>query len=522
MPDCRSLNESVAAAASSDPDRPFMDEVGGRSVTYGEADDLGRRWASVLSGEGVGAGAKVAVMAPPSADWVLAWLGVNWLGAHCVGINTALVGETLAYLLGQSRCEIAVVSPDLLPQVLAVSEFVPALRTVIVLGGDEDAAAATRPGLWTINSAAAVAAAAPMEGLVAPGPRDVYAVIYTSGTTGRPKGALVTWTLLHRVGLDGTPGDLLGPDDVWYSPFPINHVSGAANVYQAALNRGKVVLRESWRTQDFWSDIRHFGCTATMLIGAMASFLAKQPARPDDADNPLRYVQMTPLPEDVAAFEQRFAFQLWTIFAMTECGTVIASDLSPRVPRTCGRVRPGYEVRLVDTDWSDVPDGVPGELWVRADDPAALMQGYLNQSQSTALAWCDDWLRTGDMLRRDPEGNYYFVDRNKDVIRRRGENISSTDIERGVNAHPAVLDSAAVAVPSEIAEDEIKVVVELQPGAVLEPGELLEFLRGRLPRFMVPTFVEFTSALPRTDTGKVQKERLRRPLTTTSKEQQTC
>lgn len=490
-----SLNEAVRRRSREDPSRPFIREVGGRCLSYGECDAEATSWAGLLARLGVGAGDNVAVMAPPSASWVTAWMGINLLDARCVGINTLYLGRMLQYVINQCHAEVVVAAREYAERFDKLSGSLDRVRHLLVL---EDCT----PEL----SRERQLASAPLS---APDRTQVYGITYTSGTTGPSKGVLVTWTGLYNLWFNGLPMDRLGSEDVWYSPFPMNHFGGAGSVLYAAVKGGQVVLRETWSTSEFWNDVRRFGVTVTMLVGTMASFLIKQPSKPDDADHSLRYLSVTPVPADVEGFENRFGFRIWTLYAMTETSTVIYTELSPRVPGTCGRRREGFDLRIVDDAGNDCPPGQPGELWVRADDPLSLMQGYFDMPEATAAAWHDGWFRTGDMLSRDEQGYYYFVDRKKDALRRRGENISSREVEVEVNAHPAVLDSAAIGVPSEDAEDEVMVVVELQPGARLDPAELIAFLSERLPRFMVPRYLEVVDALPRTATGKVSKQQLR-------------
>ncbi|AHH19841.1 putative CoA ligase [Nocardia nova SH22a] len=494
-----SLNEAVRRRARDvHSDKTFIREAdGGRRLSYSQCDREADHWAGLLSLYGVDAGQNVAVMAPTSADWVTAWMGINLLGARCVGINTLYRGRMLGYVLDQSRCEVVITSREFLERIEEISGALENMRHIVVL---EDCAV----------KVAALSTAAPEQSLPTPDRTQEYGITYTSGTTGPSKGVIVTWTALSKLWSNGLPPDELTEDDVLYIPFPLNHVGGSGGVHTAALKGAEVVLRRKWSTDEFWNDIRRFGATATMLVGSMASFLLKRPPRADDADNTLRIASVVPLPSDIEAFEDRFGLRIFTFFAMTETSTAIHSELSPSLPGSCGRCREGYRVRIVDDDGADCPPGVPGELWVRADDPLVMMQGYFDMPEATAAAWHEGWFRTGDMLRCDEDGNYFFVDRKKDALRRRGENISSSEIEVEVDAHPLVRDSAAIGVPSEFGEDEVMVYVELQPGAVLDPVELVAFLRERMPSFMVPQHIEYVDELPRTPaTGKVEKQQLR-------------
>jgi crotonobetaine/carnitine-CoA ligase len=217
---------------------------------------------------------------------------------------------------------------------------------------------------------------------------------------------------------------------------------------------------------------------------------------------------MFPVVADHREFEARFGLKIRTLYSMTETGPVTASGWSPDDATSCGRIQPGYQLRIVDEDDYEVPDGTVGELIVRADEPWVLSAGYLDMPEATAIAWRNGWFHTGDAMRRDAAGNFYFVDRIKDAIRRRGENISSFEVEAHVLAHPDVAECAAVAVPSEWGEDEVKIVVVATAG--ITPVALIEFLADRMPRFMIPRYVEFVEELPKTDaTFRVRKVELR-------------
>jgi crotonobetaine/carnitine-CoA ligase len=241
----------------------------------------------------------------------------------------------------------------------------------------------------------------------------------------------------------------------------------------------------------------------------MATLLAKAPQATFDRAHTLRHALMIPLSEDAAAFKARFGCDIYTLFNMTEVSSPLVSQVQPRVLGSCGRPRSGVEVRVVDANDCEVAPGAIGELIVRTDRPWAMNHGYYRDPEATVRAWRNGWFHTGDAFRVDAEGNYHFVDRMKDAIRRRGENISSFEVEAEVNAFAGVQESAAVAVPSEFGEDEVLVAVAAKPGHALDPRELIEHLIPRMPHFMVPRYVRIVDTLPKTATQKVQKHVLR-------------
>jgi crotonobetaine/carnitine-CoA ligase len=250
------------------------------------------------------------------------------------------------------------------------------------------------------------------------------------------------------------------------------------------------------------------------MPGGTADFVLGQPQRPDDADNPLRVAIVAPVPIRVDQFRERFGLErIYTSIGSTEVNNPISSReyyVTGANRLSCGRANPGREVKLVNGDQDVVGEGV-GELCVRDDRAAHLITaGYLNNEEATQTATREDgWFRTGDVLRRDNDGQFYFVDRNKDMIRRRGENISSYEVEMGVYTHPSVAEAAAFAVPADQGEDEVMVAVVPRPGEELDPAQLHAHLREVMPNFVVPRYIDIVADLPRTPSAKIQKSPLR-------------
>jgi crotonobetaine/carnitine-CoA ligase len=485
----------IAAGAREHPDRVYLHEVGAPARTYADVHGAALKWATALADAGVKHSHHVLVMLPACALSVEAWMGIGWLGAVEVPVNIAYRGKMLEYIVQDSAAAVLIVHARYLDR------FKTLPATVVVVGGDPPAGAAAVDDFLAVE---------PREPDHEPRARDIASILYTSGTTGLSKGVLVPWAQIHATTTGSIPVADLTPADVYYSPFPLFHISGKFPLFLMALLGSQVVIREAFDTKVFWEEVAEYGCTTTLLLGAMANFIHRQPPRADDAATPLANVVMVPQIDDLEAFKERFGVRVCTTFNMTEVSAPISSGgWAPANTRTCGRVRPGYHCRIADEDDQELPPDTVGELLVRTDEPWQLMAGYWGKPEATAAAWRNQWLHTGDGFTRDADGNFYFVDRLKDAIRRRGENISSVEVEADVNQHPAVLESAAVAVASVWGEDEVKVVVVLKPGAELAPDALLEFLIPRMPHFMVPRYVEFVDALPKTATQKVRKEQLR-------------
>ncbi|MEM6986533.1 MAG: AMP-binding protein, partial [Pseudomonadota bacterium] len=259
-----------------------------------------------------------------------------------------------------------------------------------------------------------------------------------------------------------------------------------------------------------WDDVHRYQATTSFLLGAMANFLYQQSASEAELNNSLDRVLMVPLIPEVDDFKSRFECRVSTTWGGTEMNCPMRSGFDLINNKTCGRVATDrYEVRIVDEDDIEVAPGVPGEALVRAKEPWIISNGYWNHAEWTVSAWRNQWFHTGDMLMCDDMGNYYFVDRTKDAIRRRGENISSMEVENEINAHPGVLECAVIPVASEQTEQEVMAVVVAKDGHPVDAEELTRFLEPRMAYFMVPRFILFVEALPKTPTGKIQRFKLR-------------
>jgi crotonobetaine/carnitine-CoA ligase len=339
-------------------------------------------------------------------------------------------------------------------------------------------------------------------------PWDPQALIFTSGTTGPSKGVLCPYLQLHTTAR--VQYGYMNEQDRMLIDLPMFHVGGVGSITGVLIAGGSGVLCESFSTDRFWERVRHYGATTTSgLIGSMPSFLMKLPPRDDDADNPLRFA-VVPLTRDAMALAKRHHFQYCSGFNMTELSVPLFTEVDTPVPGSCGRPRSGAECRIVDANDIECPPGVPGELVVRNDLPWTTSLGYIGQPEANARAWRNGWYHTGDLLYRDEAGNFFFVDRLKDAIRRRGENISSVEVESEVYAFAGVGEVAAVGVPSPDGEEEVLVAVAPTPGAgPIDPAALVQFLVPRMPHYMVPRYVRVMDSLPRTPTNKIRKVDIR-------------
>jgi carnitine-CoA ligase len=498
---------AILSWAERDPDRPFLRDVSGGSRSYGEFHQATLRWADAFRRAGIQPGDNVPTMVRTSLSAEEHWLGLGWLRAVQTGVNTEFRGRILEYVLTNCRATRMICAREFLDRIAEVAGAVGQLKLVIV----PDAAADDLPTDFPVPLLPAAElweAATPATDLPTPQRHEIACISYTSGTTGPSKGVLVPWGRLwpNECWID------MAPDDVYYCPFPVFHLSGMLPLAWLGFPGGQVVLRDSFKTQCYWEDIRAFGCTVTALIPAMMNWLLDQPPRPDDLDNPLRYVAGAPVVPRVEDFKSRFGVTMRTNFGNTEVGTPLYAgpDVNADRATTAKWVTPGYEVRVVDANDYEVPPGQIGELLVRTTEPWRMMVAYFDMPEKTAEAWRNGWFHTGDGVVRDENGRYHFVDRIKDSMRRRGENISSMEVESYANEHPAVSETAAVGVPSEHGEDEVKICVVLHEDQAVTHAELYEFLAARMPAFMVPRYIEFIRDPERTQAMKrIKKPPLR-------------
>jgi carnitine-CoA ligase len=499
----------LSARAAATPDKPFIlfDE---ERWTYAEAARQAWRAGHALRRCGVRAGDYVSVWIPTGPDVLRGWFGANAVGAVYAPLNLAAKGSYLQHTLNLAESKVLVAHHELVERLAGIEA--PSLETVVVVGG-----APPRGLPWETVTLDELLDGVPDDRPVLERPSEPWddlSLIYTSGTTGPSKGVRAAhaafWNYANCFILP-----YVGEDDRYLNALPMFHTAGTGITYSMLRAGGSVALAKSFSASRFWDDVRRFEATITIAIHGMVTFMLDQPARPDDADNPLRTVYMGPLTRH-HEFAERFGVSVYTAYGMTEVPVPITSALGPEDARSCGRAADPvqYELRLVDEHDVPVPPNTPGELVARHSLPWTINSGYKNMPEATAEAWRNGWFHTGDQFTQDEEGNFYFLDRIKDVIRRRGENISSFEVEEEVRTHPAISDAAAVAVPNPDVEhaagdEEVKIVVVLEPGAELDPVELVEYLSGRMPAYWVPRFVEFLPELPRTESHKVKKAELR-------------
>ncbi len=497
----------LAERAGTHRDVPFLRFADGE-LTFGEVDAQARQVAGGLAGLGVRAGDLVAMLLPNCAETVLAWFGAVRLGAVAAPLNTAFRGPALTHALNLAGAEVLLVAEDLCAALEPIAGDLGSVRTLVVLG-DADRVAAF-PAWRVLPFAALLTTSSGPAPSAGHGERDRALVLFTSGTTGRSKGCVLSHRYAVRQAELMVQHLKLRADDVLYSPFPLFHLDAAVFTVMPALVLGTTAaIGVRFSASGFWAEVRAFGATVFDFMGATLTILHKRPAARDDAVNPARLGWGVPLPEFAPDFERRFDLRLVECYGSTDVGVPIYTQPDqPRRPGSCGQPIEAYQVRLVDTEDREVAVGEVGEIVVRPNEPSLISDGYLGMPEETVRATRNLWFHTGDLARRDADGFVYFVGRRKDVIRRRGENISAFEVEEVIELHPDVLEAAAFGVQSELTEQEVMIAVVPRPGHSVLPADLVSFCQPRMGRHMIPRYVEVVDALPKTPTEKVEKYRL--------------
>jgi crotonobetaine/carnitine-CoA ligase len=445
----------------------------------------------------------VALMCSNRVEFLAVYYGCIWLGAIAVPINTASRGMQLEYILRHSGARLLAIEAELIPSLLTVTD--PALLSKEIWSIGE----AKGEGPGGLNVRAMPAGGEAREPHPSQ-PGDTAAILYTSGTTGPSKGVCCPeaqffwWGALTAEHLDMREGDVL------LTTLPLFHTNALNACYQAFLTGSTIVIEKRFSASGFVGSLKRHKATVTYLLGAMVPMLLSTPPDDADDDHPARIALGPGVPAQFhEPFLTRFGIGLIDGFGSTETNFVIGEPLEQKRPGEMGRVRRGFEAKVVDSEDNEVPVGQPGELLLRADEPFSFATGYFNEPEKTVEAWRNLWFHTGDRVVRNSEGAFRFLDRMKDAIRRRGENISSFEVEQVILSHSAVSTAAVYPVGSELAEDEVMAAVTLRDGATLTAEALLDYCQPRMPYFAVPRFVEFVSELPVTENGKVQKFKLR-------------
>jgi crotonobetaine/carnitine-CoA ligase len=464
-------------------DQTFVTASNG-SLTYAQLAHEAAKVAGALKARGIQPGDRVATMLPSGIEYLKVWWGIVWAGAVDVPVNNDFKGEFLDHVVGGSGAKLLVIDDRWRDR------------------AERHDGIAVAPGELHGD---AVARTPRSE-------RDLLYIMYTSGTTGRAKGVMhanrsALWNAAAWLEILG-----LTHEDTAYSMFPLFHVTARSAVATATMwAGGKAHLADGFSATGFWDEVRSAGATWFGYMGIVIHLLHAQPPSEHDRDNAVRIAFGAAAPPAIMApFEARFGLRLVEVYGSTELGPASAPKYPhPRKPGTMGLPCRHLLIEVHDSDDNPLPPNTPGEIVARPAEPFAMAQGYWNEPRATIEAFRNLWFHSGDGGYLDDEGYVVFTDRVKDSLRRRGENISSFEVERGVQRHPDVLECAAYAVPAELSEDEVMIALVAREGHTIDPRSVIEFCIEQLPRFMVPRYVRVMDALPKTPSQRIEKYRLR-------------
>lgn len=498
----RTLPRMLELRAEKYGDRRLV-SCGDDAWTFREARNIAAGRGASLRAAGVSAGDRVAILCSNRLEMLEIILGCGWIGAIAVPINTAAMGPQIGYYLSNSGACLFAIEAQFVERLVHVTEGTASLRSIWVIGADEPPGADV-PLMEVMPPRADAIAAAPIN------PGDTLAIIYTSGTTGPSKGVMCPHAQYYWWGVNSLCLLGVNADDVLCTTLPLFHINALNTFAQALLSGAQMALEPRFSASGFWPAMTRNEATVIYLLGAMVPILLAGEARADERGHKVRTGLGPGVPADLgAAFAARTGVQLLEGYGSTETNFVIGAASEMQNPGTMGRIVDGFRARIVDSNDVELPPGEAGELVLRADEPFAFASGYFGMPEKTVEAWRNLWFHTGDRVIRDGNGYFRFVDRLKDAIRRRGENISSYEVEQVLLAHPDIDMAAVFPARSELAEDEVMAAIVMRSGTVIAPIELMQFCATRLPYFAVPRFVDFVADLPRTENGKVRKYELR-------------
>jgi carnitine-CoA ligase len=504
----RSMQDELDLAAAECGGVEWLHFLDGGAFTFAQMRDRVEALAAGLAELGVGEGDAVALFSENRLEYVETWFAVQRLGGVIVPVNTSHRGLMLARMLERAEVRFVVAEEGSKANLLgALAELSYDLTAYVAIDGEPPELAGVETP--AIDALRRPGAAVPTVDLPGTAPT---AIMFTSGTTGASKGVIWTRHSSWWFARCAREAHELTEADVFYSCLPLFHTAALSCGLLASLQaRCPIWIRRRFSLSGFWGDIGESRATATCMLGAMAPLLLGSEPQPGEKDHRLRVVNSSPsTPRSAAEMKERFGVHAIQGYGLTDFGVCIwhqPGEATP--PGACGKPSDGYECAVVDEDGYEVPTGTPGELWVRVTRPGISTAGYCNDPEATVAALRDQWFHTGDVVVRDAEGFYWFRDRNKDALRRRGENISSFEVEEAMVRHPAVAGCAAYGVGTEQGESEVAVAVVLAPGGHVDPQALIEFAEPSLPYFALPRYVRFMEKLPTTETEKLRKNVLR-------------
>jgi len=508
--------ELLEERAAMVPDKTFL-LYEHECFTYARMEANANRIANFLLQQGGGRGLGLGLFMKNSPRFLDLFFGAQKIGMYIVPLNPELKGENLAYVIEHSDISFLALDAELLPGFTPVASSTK-LTGIIVDDIEEGGKGVTLPAGAKALSEAYSTAIPSSKPAVGYDRNDMCLIMYTSGTSGRRKGVVYRYfnTSVKKLSFMGRI--LLNEDDICYTPLSLIHGNALfLTVTVAMAAKATVALSRKFSASRFWDEVRAYRATTFNTLGSMIPILMKQPPRPNDADNTVRFVLSAACPAEMwEAFEKRFGVKIYEGYGAVDGGGKAIMNFGTAPVGSLGKPMPGIgTLRIVDPQGHDCPTGVAGELIFKVSGKGGGTVEYYKNTEATNEKVHDGWLYTGDLVRRDEEGFLYFVGRNTESMRKGGENVSAYEVEHVIMEHPAVEDVAVYAVPSELAEDEIMASIKLVQGQSVEPQELVAFMQDKLERFAVPRYIRFVDEFPMTSTHRIIKKELEKTGVTT-------
>lgn len=485
--------------------KPLVRSSGSAVWSYSDALAFASYFADALREAGVQPGDRVAVLCDNRLEFLRAWLGAAWAGAITVPVNTALRGAQLGHVLAHSQARILVAEADLIERLEFVASEVPSLEHIWCPDVNE-----LRTRSWRQLFVEPLPRGSQLAPPYDAAPGDIATILYTGGTTGPSKGVACPHAQTYWWGRI-VAGELgIGEADVLHTTLPLFHTNALHTLWQALLTGATLSLGARFSASGFWAELAASEATVTYLLGPMVKILLSRPPGAREREHRVRIALAPGTAEaDAEEFEVRSGIALVNSYGSTETNMITSSRIEGAHRGTMGRVIELFEATVVDENDCPVAAGEPGELLLRPKQPFSFFAGYWNEPEQTVRAWRNLWFHTRDRVVSDDDGCLRFIDRMTDSIRRRGENISSWEVEQVLLTYPQIAEAAVVAVAAELGENDVLAVLVPSDGHSIDPREVVEYCTPRLAAFAIPRYVEVVHELPRTQVGRVQKFVLR-------------
>lgn len=476
-----------------------------KNYSFRDMDENANRVANFFRDNGGTPGDGVALLMENCPAFLDVFIGLQKIGMYSVPVNTSLKGSSLLYILNHCEAKYLILDDDFVETLDKIKDKLEHIKTIIVNPQSRDYK--PRRGMLRLDDACN---ASPSKPDFKYNKEDICFITYTSGTTGLPKGVVYRYGKVPVKALSLIANMLWRKSDILYTAMKLFHGNALFVTTTCALHVGaRVVLARKFSASGFWDEIRKYDITSFNTIGAIIPILMKQPEKPDDRDNKVRFIVSAACPADLwEKFEKRYGVTIYEAYGAVDGGGKTILNIGTAPVGSIGKPPLNVKYRLVDGEKKDVPDGTPGELVFassQGDGKSGSVEYFRNESASSEKS-DGGWIFTGDLMKRDEKGFLYFIGRNTESMRIRGENVSAFEVEQAIQKHPDVIEAAVYAVPSELTEDEIMASITVVEGKTIREKDVIEFIREDLPKFAVPRYVKIVDEFQKTETFRIKKK----------------